>query len=147
MSTDYDIADAWSQALENDLELTEFCVDRFGKAPQIMLGVGFGDPLGEKDAPYIMVIPLRNQDGFEDDMAVSEVVLSMGVVDQTQETFGTRGTRARGYQSLSLLESHALRVLRDTDYAPSRWEGENDQPGKHFFIRHIRYACDIPSTI
>ncbi|MBU1040140.1 MAG: hypothetical protein KKF77_03450 [Proteobacteria bacterium] len=147
MATDYDIADAWAQALEADTELTAFCVSRFGKAPQVMLGVGFGNALGENDTPYIMVIPLRNQDGFEEELAVPEVVLSIGVVDTTSETFGTRGIRARGYKSLDLFEGLILSVLKDTDYAPSRWEGENDQPGEYFFIRHIRYACDIPRTI
>lgn len=147
MTKDYDTANAWSLALEDDLELAAFCQSRFGKAHQVMLGVGFGKPLGEADAPYLMVIPLRNQDGLEEAMAVPEVIISLGIVDETQESFGARGTKARGYESVQLFEKHVLRVLGTTDFAPSRWEGENDQPGKHFFIRHIRFECDIPRTI
>lgn len=148
MTKDYDIANAWALALEDDLGLAAFCTQRFGKAPQVMLGVGSGkNPLGEADAPYIMVIPLRNQDGFEEQTARPEIIVSFGLVDTTRETFGTNGTKARGYESIKLFEELVLAVLAATDFAPSRWEGENDQPGKHFFIRHIRYECDIPNTI
>lgn len=148
MPSDYDVANAWAIALEASATLASFCQQRFGKSPKVSLGMDFGNEnLTERDAPYLIVIPLRSKGGFEADYDVPSVVISVGVVDQARETFGTHGTRARGYGSLDELEALICTVLDSTEFTPSTWDGENDQLGKHFYTRHILFECVIPRTL
>jgi len=148
MPSDYDVANAWAIALDASATLAGYCQERFDKPMQVSLGMDFGsENLTERDAPYAIVIPLRSKGGFETDYDVPSVVISIGVVDKVRETFGVHGTRSRGYGSLNQLEDIISKVLDSTEFTPSTWDGENDQLGKHFFVRHILFECVIPRTI
>jgi hypothetical protein len=147
MPTTNDIASAWSEALESSTTLAAFCVGRFGQEHTVRQGFRKGRELGEDDAPFLVVVPFLDEGGDEVATTTHKVVMTIGLVDGVVESFGQRGERARGFESMSLMEQAVRDVLEKADYVLSRWTGEYECPGPDFYIRHILFEIDIPRTI
>ena len=147
MSTDNDIATLWAGVLESSVTIADLCTERFGKAQFVRQGLREGHELGEKDAPFLVVLPFSGEDGFEAERSIVKVVITIGIHDHVWEKFGLRGERARGLGSMELMEGAVRDILGETDEPPSRWTGEYENPGPDFFVRHVLYEIDTIRTI
>ncbi len=140
------IAAAWAQALANDLALAQFCQERFEKAPAILLGFPQGEQPGQREAPYVAVIPVKDEDGPEMGTATQVVLVACGFVDKQIVSSGSVEA-LRGFESARLFDQLVQDVLVATDYPPSRREAELANPGKGFFERLSFHEIDQDSTL
>ena len=147
MPTDNQIATLWAAALESSCAIADLCTQRFGKEQFVRKGLRHGHELGEDDAPFLVVVPFADLDGFEAEQSTAKVVLTIGIKDNVVEPLGHRGESARGTDSMDLMEQAVLGVLGATQEPPSRWTGEYECPGPDFYIRHILYEIDAIRTI
>lgn len=147
MEESYDIAFAWAQALASNTDLSAFCVERFGKAQSVVLGFDPVERRGEPDVPFVLVIPMKDKGGFEEEQSQSVVLVVLGLDDDQTLQDASGAAIVRGFASLSLFESAARAVLRETDFPPSGWEGESSRPGEAYFERHVFYHVNQDRTI
>ena len=146
MDESYEIAHSWFMALADSLALADFCQDNFATAPTVLLGFPMDDKPGQHIAPYVVVIPVEDQGGFEAKTSVSTVAVGMGLEDKATVQTGA-AIEHRGYQTVRLLEKVVLQVLEETDFPPSRWKGETGRPGRAYFERLTFYQIDQARTI
>jgi hypothetical protein len=147
MATDNEIASLYAAALESSATIADLCRELFGKEQFVRQGLHEGRELSEKNAPFFVVLPFSDADGFEAEESTVKVVITIGLVDRTWVKLGQRGERARGLDSMEQVEAALREVLGDTQEPPSRWTGEYENPGPDFFIRHILFEIENINTI
>lgn len=52
-----DICKKWRDALSEDESITNFCLEKYGKAPLILTGISGKTPPTEENCPYIIILP------------------------------------------------------------------------------------------
>lgn len=80
MTTD-ELLIAARDALAADAALSEWCVDRFGKAPLVMLGLDDKNPPDEADYPIVAVIGIDQERGNSKRETDWRLHLGVGVVN------------------------------------------------------------------
>lgn len=142
----FTIAEAWAKALADDLALAQFCQERFGKTPAILLGFPQGEEPGQRESPYVAVIPVKDEDGPDVATGTQTVLVACGFVDKQVVSAG--GVESlRGFESARQFDRVVQDVLVATDYPPSRREAELANPGKGFFERLSFHEIDQDSTL
>jgi len=148
MPESYDIALAWSTALSGSPDIAAYCQNLFGKRAHVTLGAPYTDTLNEKDAPYIIVLPAKDEGGFEAQLAVSTVAVVLGIhCQETQPIDQGEDLEILGYRLLRGFEQTVVSVLAQTEFAPSTWEGETSRPGRALFERAVFYEIEQHRTI
>ncbi len=148
MAESYDIAHVWAQALSSSADVAALCQTLFGKRAMIMLGAPYTEALSDADAPYILVLPAKDEGGFEEAQAVSMVAVVLGVASTEDESLGQQNDiEILGYRLLRTLEKAVTETLKDTEFAPSSWEGETARPGRSLFERALFYSINQDRTI
>jgi hypothetical protein len=146
MHESYEIARCWFEALSGSATLAQFCQARFGELPEITMGRRLGEQGGESKCPYVALLPLTDQGGFEVETATSEVAIGLGCIDQEEIAVGT-GVLLRGLESIREFERVVLTVLENTEIPPSSWSGRTAQPGRFYFERAVVYEINQDRTI
>lgn len=57
MNIQWDIMQAWAEALRESGPLSAWCASAYGRAPQVLLGVNYAKPPGDDDAPFVAILP------------------------------------------------------------------------------------------
>lgn len=147
MEEAHDIARIWFDALVGSSDLDAFCTERFGAGVNVLLGVPTEDKAGQDQAPYVAVVPLKDDGGYEVEQAESTIVLDLGIVDKQRIKVGANGLILRGHESLGLFVAAARNILAETDFPPSSWEIEAAPPMSHFFEAICFFKVDQDRTI
>jgi len=145
--TDNETATLWSTEIEASADIATLCQSLFSKTPLVRHGLREGHELGERDAPFFVVVPFSDFDGFEAENSTAKVVVTIGILDREWIAFGTRGQRARGLESMERIECALRTLLGETSEPPSRWTAEYANPGPDFYVRSILFETDNLRTI
>ena len=145
--TDNELANFWATEIEASETIAALCQALFGKAPLVRQGWRKGHELGEQDVPFVVVLPLSDEDGFEAEISTAKVVVTIGIVDREWIKFGANGQRSRGLESMERVEAALRDLLGETSDPPSRWTAEYEIPGPDFYVRSILYETDNLRTI
>lgn len=105
---------ALREALAGDAELESWCMERFGRAPTIALGVDEENPPQKDEYPLVAIIDLSQSRGNLQPKNTWEVHLGVGVVNNTVEITGNRKTYP------GMLQAEEMRVLAENAIYRSR---------------------------
>jgi hypothetical protein len=141
------ISRVWFDALFGSPELEAFCQDRFNAGLTVLLGVPEEDKAGQDIAPYIAIVPLTDNGGFEAEQDESTLCLDLGIYDAQRQRVGATSEILRGVESLGLFFSAVCQVLGETEYPPSRWEAETPTSIQNFFEAVCFFHVDRTRTI
>lgn len=146
-STSFDVAQTWYEALRVDTGLVEFCRDRFGELPRFRLGMNPRSKPGHQDCPYVMIVPVRDRDGWEADAGEHGVAVVLGFADDERVTDAEDALRYRGFETAMEFEALVRLRLDATNYPMSAWEGETVVPGNGQFERIMQVTVTVPRTL
>jgi hypothetical protein len=146
MAEAYDIVKCWSEELAQSATLAAFCRERFGTGPHVLLGYALTSRPDERRAPWILLLPMEQDGGYEAEAEESRVLLAFGVIDSEVVTSGAL-TEQRGHASIKLFEEAIRQVLSATDWPPSTWGGEYVQPADDYYEAHRIYTYHETNTL
>lgn len=106
-----EIVSAWRDKLLSSTPIAEFCTNNFGSALTLQVGSDDRNMLGEKDAPFLNIIPLRSTPGLSQQEVSWDIDIDLGILDDVFEDYGSNG--AREMRGIYRLDQFAKLVIAE----------------------------------
>jgi hypothetical protein len=119
-----DLADKWRERLAASAQVNEFGRTKFGKKPQIFIGINPTTPPGSAACPYIVILPQCKREGVDWKQYRYWVLVQWAVVNAAK----TETT-----------EGPALSVLYDCDQLGRLILNEIAQANPAYPLSHVKY--------
>lgn len=82
-----DIVAAWRDKIYNSTAIADFCTNNYNKALSLQVGSDDKKMLGEKDCPFINIIPMRSTPGITQQEVSWDIDIDLGLLDDVFEDF------------------------------------------------------------
>jgi hypothetical protein len=105
------IAKAWCDAIEANQAITDYCLEKYGKAPTIYFG---DDPEEQPTCPYIEVIPDDKHEGQQTSPYSYNVIVGWSIEQGAREEVG-RQVKLLGIQERDELGDLIYLAIADLD--------------------------------
>ena len=83
-----DIVNKWKEALVSSEEINAFCMERYGRQPQIRIGVNKKRPPTESDCPVIVLRPGAKREGEYEETYTYVISVGWAIRNETEYVVG-----------------------------------------------------------
>jgi len=135
--TTAEVLQAIRDALAGDAALNAWCVEQFGKAPSVFLGIDENRPPAEEDYPLVALVGIEQVRGQDRRELEWRVFLGVGVVNDEITESGTVRT------STGFLHAETLRELAENALYRARLcdpESAGDASGESYHPLYVSYT-------